>query len=144
MSYIATGTITKRLECALFQWSSGGGVNTACPLTVVSHTWSTPPVINGTGDGLTLPQGAYMVSAYVYATRTSASHNISFQFYLGGLAIGKAGSSDVYLNGPNVDQADAEFTVSSSETLELRITGIETSIPNLLSDCRIVLWRIDT
>jgi hypothetical protein len=145
MSYQAKGFVKKRLMVAFFQWGSGGAVNTACPLTLLAHTWSDAPVINGGGDGVVLPQGAYMASAYVYATRATASQNIRFQFYLDGAAVGMAGTSDVYLNGSNVDQADCEVVVPSGEaTIELKITGVETSIPTLASDCRLVLWRIDT
>lgn len=145
MSYQAVGFVQERLEVALFRWSSGGAIDTACPLTLLSHTWATAPVINGTSDGVTLPQGFYMASAYIYATRLIASQNIKFQFFVDGSSIGMPGNSDVYLNGGNVDQADAEFTVGSSGAeLELVITGIETSIPTLTSDCLLVLWRVNT
>ena len=144
MTYFTAGTVKRRLECAFLQWSSGGSVNTACPLTLLNHNWSSSPVINGTGDGLVLPAGSYMASAYVYATRTTATQNVLFQFFLGGSAIGMSGNSDVYQNGANVDQADAEFTLTSSNTLELKITVVESSIPTLLPYCRIVLWRVKT
>ena len=143
MTYVTTGAINRRLECASLQWSSGGSRN-PCPLTLLNHNWATAPVVNGTGDGLTLPSGSYMASAYVYATRSSSSQNILFQFYLGGSAVGMSGNTDVYSNGSNVDQADVEFTITSTTTLELKITGVESSIPTLTSSCRIILWRVET
>jgi hypothetical protein len=134
-------TASARLEAAVFVWASGGAVNTACPLTLINHNWSPAPVINGSGDGLTLPAGHYMASATIFAHRSSADQNVSFQFYVDGSAEGMAGYSDIFNNNSNVDQADVEFTLTSSGTLELKITGVENSIPSLTSYCRLVVWR---
>lgn len=142
MSYFAPKNA--KLEVALFEWSSGGGINTASPLTLLAHTWTTAPVINVGGDGLTLPSGCYMASASVFATRTSATQNISFQFHVDGAPGGMAGYSDTYLNNSNVDQADIEFTLTATAELTLKIVGVEDSIPALTSDCRLIVWRTDT
>lgn len=141
MSYSPPSTSSKKLEVAIFQWSSGGSLNSACPLTLINDNWDVAPVINGTGDGLTLPNGCYRAMATVYATRSNTDDNIEFSFKLNSADVGMAGQTDYYLNGGNVDQADCTFTVVSSATLELIISGIEGAIPTLSTNCRLVLWR---
>jgi|SRR5210317_76348 len=130
----------KKLECAVFSWASGG-LNNACPLTQIAHNWTTAPVLTAGSDGLTLPAGYYMVTAYVYASR-SGSSNCEFQLFVSSVSVGVAGSTDVYNNVAHTDQADAEFSVSSSDTLELKITGVESSIPSITTNSRLVVWRI--
>lgn len=130
-----------KLEVAIFQWSSGGSQGSACPLTLINHNWDVAPVINGTGDGLTLPSGCYRAMATVYATRSNTDENIQFIFQVDSTSIGMFGQTDLYQNSGNVDQADCTFTLTSTATLELMISAIETGIPTLTSDCRLVLWR---
>lgn len=132
---------SKKLECAIFQWSSGG-LGNACPLVLIDHNWTTAPVLTSGSDGLTLPAGYYMSTAYVYATRTVASHNCQFQFFVNSVAVGVPGNTDVYLNYAHTDQADVEFEVTSSDTLELKITNREALIPTITTESRLVVWRV--
>jgi len=80
--------------------------------------------------------------AKVFATRTSADQNVQFTFQVGGSNVGKPGQTDILNNSGNCDQADAIFSLTSSDTLELVITGSEgSSFPTLTSDCTLILWR---
>ncbi len=141
MTYDSTVS-ARRLEVATFVWSASTGLNQPCPLSLSESSWQTAPVINGAGTGLTLPSGYYRAMAKVFATRTSADQNVQFTFQVGGSNVGKPGQTDILNNSGNCDQADATFSLTSSDTLELVITGAEgSSFPTLTSDCTLILWR---
>lgn len=132
----------RRLEVATFVWSMSTGLNQPCPLSLSESSWQTAPVINGAGTGLTLPSGHYRAMAKVFATRTAANQNVEFTFQVGGSNVGKPGQTDILNNSGNCDQADATFSLTSSDTLELVITTIEGApFPTLTSDCTLILWR---
>jgi len=145
MSYMAspTGTYaTKTLEVAMFRWgATSQGV--AATLTADASTWATPPVESG--GVLTLPPGHYYALATCGLTRSSASSNVRFSFYLDSVAVGKTGQSDMYLsvNGLNCDTAECAFTVptGSTATLELRVVGVETPFPTITTDSAFVVMR---
>lgn len=144
MSYDPSSTIKRRLEVATFVWSMSTGLNQPCPLSLEESSWQTAPVINGAGTGLTLPPGNYRAMAKVFATRTAADQNIQFTFKVGGLSVGMPGQTDVLSNLGNCDQADATFSLNTSETLELVITAFDnvgSGSPTLTSDCALALWR---
>ena len=143
MSYDPAAS-SRRLEVATFVWSMSTGLNQPCPLSLSESSWQTAPVINGAGTGLTLPTGHYRAMAKVFATRTAANQNIQFTFQVGGSSVGKAGQTDILNNSGNCDQADATFSLTSSDTLELVITGLEGgSFPTVTSDSTLILWRTD-
>jgi hypothetical protein len=145
MSYMASPTgvyATKTLEVAMFRWgATAQGV--AATLTADASTWATSPVESG--GVLTLPSGHYYALATCGLTRSSASSNVRFSFYLDSAEVGKAGQSDMYLsvNGLNCDTAECAFTVpaGSTATLELRVIGVETPFPTITADSAFVVMR---
>jgi hypothetical protein len=142
MTYEPSSAAKMRLEIATFVWSASIGLNYPCPLSLTESSWQNAPVINGAGTGLTLPSGHYRAMAKVFATRASANQNIEFTFQVGGSNVGKPGQTDIFNNSGNCDQADATFSLTSSDTLELVITAKEgSSFPSLTSDCTLILWR---
>lgn len=144
MSYIAQGgTVKKTLRFALFSWSNnitavGGEYN----ISLLDDTFSSSPTITNSTE-INLSAGHYLAQAYSSFTRTVASDNIQFEFFLDGSAVGELGNTDTY-QGRNCDEATAEFSVGSSSLLTVRLKAIEigTSVPLLDSDCRVLLWKV--
>ena len=145
MSFTASeGTVQKTLRLCLLNWSNNiTGIGDEYNISLLDDTYtSSPSVTNSTEINLTA--GCYFAIAYSSFTRTSASDNIQFKFYLDGTAIGMLGNTDMF-QGDNCDEASAEFTVSSGTSLlTLRLVAIEsgTSVPSLDGDCRIILWKV--
>lgn len=144
MSYKAQGgTAQKTLRLALFNWSNnitaiGGEYN----VSLLDDTYPSSPAITNSTE-INLSAGHYLAQAYSSFTRTTASDNIQFKFYLDGSAVGELGNTDMYV-GRNCDEATAEFSVDSSSLLTLRLLAIEvgTSVPSLDADCRVILWKV--
>jgi len=144
MSYKAQGgTAQKTLRLALFDWSNnitaiGGEYN----VSLLDDTYASSPAITNSTE-INLSAGHYLAQAYSSFTRTTASDNVQFKFYLDGSAVGELGNTDMYV-GRNCDEATAEFSVDSSSLLTLRLLAIEigTSVPSLDADCRILLWKV--
>ena len=144
MSYKAQGgTAQKTLRLALFDWSNnitaiGGEYN----VSLLDDTYASSPSITNSTE-INLSAGHYLAQAYSSFTRTTASDNVQFKFYLDGSAVGELGNTDMYV-GRNCDEATAEFSVDSLSLLTLRLLAIEvgTSVPSLDADCRILLWRV--
>lgn len=144
MTYVPVGNVKQRTEVALFSWvnKSSQTVGQSFDLTLLSHTWKTAPVISS-GDTLTLPQGHYFAQAFVSATRTQSDHNARFIFSVNSSNVGKFGQTDMYLNF-QTDTADCEFSVTSgTDSLSLDLLAIESSLPTITDNSRIVLWRVD-
>jgi len=145
MSYMAPATNnyqTKPLEVAMFRWSAATqGVPVT--LTADASTWAVAPVVSG--NQVTLPAGHYYAFATCGLSRTAAAQNVLFQFYLNASAVGKTGQSDMYLSdsGLNVDTAECAFTVLTGQTgvFDLRVIGVESSIPTITADSALVLMR---
>lgn len=145
MSYMAPGgTAPKTLRLALFDWSNnitaiGGEYN----ISLLDDTYASSPAITNLTE-INLSAGHYLAQAYSSFSRSAASDNIQFQFYLDGAVVGMPGNTDLF-GGVNCDEASCEFTVESSTSLlTLRLLAIEsgTSVPSLDSDCRILLWKV--
>jgi len=144
MSYKAQGgTAQKTLRLALFNWSNnitaiGGEYN----VSLLDDTYPSSPAITNSTE-INLSAGHYLAQAYSSFTRTTASDNVQFKFYLDGSAVGELGNTDMYV-GRNCDEATAEFSVDSSSLLTLRLLAIEigASVPSLDADCRILLWKV--
>lgn len=145
MSYMspATGNYqTKSLEVAMFRWTASA-MGPPATLTFDASTWETAPM--EAGGVVTLPPGHYYAFATCGITRTSASSNVRFCFYLDSEIAGKSGQSDMYLslNGLNCDTSECAFTVprGGTRTLELRVIGVEAPFPTITSDSALVIFR---
>jgi hypothetical protein len=137
------GTVQKTLRLALFDWSNnitaiGGEYN----VSLLDDTYASSPAITNSTE-INLSAGHYLAQAYSSFTRTTATDNVQFKFYLDGSAVGEIGNTDMY-QGRNCDAATAEFSVDSSSLLTLRLAAIEigTSVPSLDADCRLLLWKV--
>lgn len=143
MSYLPSGPVYSRTSVAFFTWSAkvSQSVGQNFDLSLLSHTWSTAPVVSG--DTILLPKGYYFAQAFVSAEKTVASENVRFIFSVDGVNTGKYGQTDMYLNY-QTDTADCEFIVSEgTSALSLELLAIETAIPTITANSRIVLWRVD-
>ena len=144
MSYKAQGgTAQKTLRLALFDWSNNiAAIGGEYDVSLLDDTYASSPAITNSTE-INLSAGHYLAQAYSSFTRTTASDNVQFKFYLDGSAVGELGNTDMYV-GRNCDEATAEFSVDSSSLLTLRLLAIEigTSVPSLDADCRILLWRV--
>lgn len=144
MSYIAKGgTVQKTLRFALFDWSNNITViGDEYNVSLLGDTFLSSPAITNSTE-INLGAGHYLAQAYSSFTRTTASDNVQFEFFLDGSAVGELGNTDTY-QGRSCDEATAEFSVDSSSLLTVRLKAIEvgTSVPSLDSDCRISLWKV--
>ena len=139
--YPAELKIPLRLEVAVLSWvSASESVGDDFTLTLLSHTWETAPQVAGTS--ITLPAGQYIAQAFVSATRSTANANARFSFALDGVVSGEYGQTDMYDNF-QCDTADISFSVAEggSAALSLRLLSIETELPVVIDNSRIVLWR---
>lgn len=139
MTYFGKQTTSSRLEIAVLTWGGAPSVGQPFALTLLDSTWSPSPTVNATS--LSLIAGDYLVQAYSASTRTGASQNLKYGWYVDGVLAGMAGQTDL-MDGRNNDIAEAVFSVQSSATLELRLVAQNSTLPTLTSDCRIVVWRV--
>lgn len=142
MTYLPSELKTPvRLEVAFFSWvGSSQTIGDSFAPTLLSHTWESAPLISGTD--IVLPAGQYMAQAFVSATRSIANANARYSFAVNGVLTGEYGQTDMYENF-QCDTADATFSVVDGATasLSLRLINIETSLPVITDNSRIVLWR---
>lgn len=140
MTYFGKQITSSRLEIAVLTWGGAPSVGQPFTLTLLDHTWSPVPSVGATS--ITLPQGEYLAQAYSASTRTGTSQNLKYGWAVDGAQVGMVGQTDL-MDGRNNDIAEAVFSVSSSATLELRLTASAGSaLPTLTSNCRIVVWRV--
>lgn len=143
MTYQPSGAVYSKTSAAFFTWNAkvSQAIGQNFDLSLLNHTWSTAPVVSG--DTILLPKGYYFAQAFVSAEKTTASENVRFTFSLDGVNIGKYGQTDMYLNY-QTDTADCEFVVSDgTSALSLELLAIETAVPTITANSRIVLWRVD-
>lgn len=143
MSYIApSGPAVKRLQIAEITLSGSPAANGYFTFaTLVDHTFDTAPTgLNSTS--LSLPAGSYMFRACLDVTRTTSSHNYQFQFEADSTLIGLTGQTGLYTNLRS-DVCEAVYRSTSTITLKLEATAIETSAPTLTTDSKCFIWRVD-
>jgi hypothetical protein len=131
-----------KLEIALLNWTVGS-INTSATLTLNGSSWANAPVISG-GNTLVLSPGHYRFCAAVGLTRAVASYNVQFGIYADGALIGVLGQSDLYLNGGNVDLADAVLSIPEGQTVSIsvRVPAYEIGFPTIVAeDSTLVVWR---
>jgi hypothetical protein len=141
MTYFPSVPSGLRMEVAFFSWvnKSAQSVGQSFDITLLDSTWKQPPsIING--DTIQLPRGHYFGQAFIYITRTASDHNARFIFSVDGTNVGAYGQSDMFTNF-QTDTADFQFTVESSASLTLDLLAIETQLPTVTDNSRIVLWR---
>lgn len=141
MTYFGPQPSVQKLECALFEWTNKPSQTTeqAFNISLISHNWSPAPSVSS-GDSVVLPAGNYFAQAFCTISRTSGSQNIRYKFRLNGVGVGMYGQSDFYSSKDN-DVADAVFELTTTTTLTLNLIGIEGSLPTVLDNSRIVIWR---
>lgn len=144
MTYYGKQYHKERLAVTFCSWSSLGTevVGDLFQINVLSSTYTAPPSVQN-GTDLVLAAGHYYAQIYCDITRPSASQrNIRFSVNVDGVNIGQYGHSDFYINQNN-DVAEAEFTLTTSGVLGVSLLGVETALPTVTTNSRVVLWRVD-
>lgn len=143
MTYYGKQYHKERLAVTFCSWSSLGSeaVGDLFQISVLNSTYTTPPSVQN-GTDLVLAAGHYYAQVYCDITRPSASQrNVRFVCTVDGVDVGLYGHSDFYLNQNN-DVAEAEFTLTSSGVFGVRLLALESSLPTVTSNSRIVLWCV--
>lgn len=130
-----------KLEAHMLSWSGASlSVGDYFDITAISGTFSLS-VSNSVE--LNLPSGHYFVQAFIDISRPiNSQNNCQYELEVDGSSIGMRGNSDNYQNN-STDSADAEFTLSSSGVLKIKVTSIENSFPTVTSNSRLIVWRTD-
>lgn len=143
MTYYGPQFNKERLAVTFCEWSSLGteSVGDLFQIAVLNSTYATTPTVQN-GTQLVLSAGHYYAQVYCDITRPSASErNVRFSVNVDGVDVGQYGHSDFYYNQNN-DVAEAEFTLTTSGVLGVSLLGIETSLPTVTDNSRVVLWRV--
>lgn len=91
------------------------------------HTGITGQSISG--SSLTLPQGAYLVTASLGLDRTVFSDFLRYQIEVDGSLVGSVGRMDSSGDGyaMNVDQAVASFELTANTNVKIKVTACTAS-----------------
>lgn len=145
MTYVSDAlNRTNDLQLAYLRWSGTPTLNTFLTFTIDQELpTSFINSLTQTNTEINLPAGHYFAQAYIDYTRTSTSQNNQFGWFVNGSLSGHYGSSDYYHTN-TCDVAETAFSLNSSGTLRLKITG-ENGSTMTLNDphCVCIIWRTD-
>jgi len=142
MTYVTNGLNKyENFQLAYLRWSGTPTLGTQMTFTVDQQLPSTFITSITNNTQINLPPGHYFAQAYIDYTRTTTSQNNQFAWFVNGSASGHYGSSDYY-HYNTCDVAETAFTLNSSGTLHLEITGVNGSTLTLNNPhCIAIIWR---
>jgi len=148
MTYVSDGlNKTNDLQIAYIRWSGTPTLNTYMTFTVDQEVPSTfITSLTQTNTQINLPAGHYFAQAYIDYTRSSATaDNCQFAWFVNNSLSGHYGASDYYYDNPSpntTDVAETAFTLDTTGTLKLKITGASGSTLTLNDPhCLCIIWR---
>tara|TARA_Y100001973_G_scaffold62442_1_gene91591 strand:+ start:135 stop:581 length:447 start_codon:yes stop_codon:yes gene_type:complete len=135
------------MDAAFFTFSGTPAVNNPLTPTLVGSSSGFTPTIS-TND-IQLPAGEYMMRFYGAITRTGAGLNIVYKWRkVGGSLLGSEGATNRELAPgtyvESIDSADAYLDLTSSGSVQIEMTQVDTGITLDTANTHAVIWRVPT
>ena len=135
------------MDAAFFTFSGTPTVNNPLTPTLVGSSSGFTPTISS--NDIQLPAGEYMMRFYGAITRTGAGLNIVYKWReVGGSLLGSEGATNRELAPgtyvESIDSADAYLDLTSSGSVQIEMTQVDTGITLDTANTHAVIWRVPT